>query len=71
MRMQKIAIYFPARQLAALHAAAARSDRSVSDIVREAIRKHVPESRAQGPVALWNGRSKRTSIDHDSVHDGA
>ncbi len=67
--MEKTQVYLPAEELAALREAAARSGRSVADIIREAIRKQVPKPRAQGPVALWDGESKRTSIDHDSVHD--
>jgi catechol 2,3-dioxygenase-like lactoylglutathione lyase family enzyme len=67
--MEKIQVYLPAEELAALREAAARSGRSVADIIREAIRKQVLKPRAQGPVALWDGEPKRTSIDHDSVHD--
>lgn len=67
--MEKTQVYLPAEELAALREAAARSGRSVADIIREAIRKQVLKPRAQGPVALWDGEARRTSIDHDSVHD--
>jgi plasmid stability protein len=67
--MEKTQVYLPADELAALRKAAARSGRSVADIIREAIRKQVLKPRAHGPVALWDGVPKRTSIDHDSVHD--
>ena len=39
------------------------------DYIREAIRKQVLKPRAQGPIALWDGEPKRTSGDHDSIHD--
>jgi len=29
----------------------------------------VLKPRSAGPVALWDGEPKRTSIEHDSVHD--
>lgn len=67
--MEKIQIYLPAEELDALRKAAARSGRSVADLIREAIRKQVLRPPAKGPVALWDGEPKRTSVDHDSVHD--
>ena len=67
--MEKTQVYLPAEELAALRKAAARSGRSVADIIREAIRKHVLKPRMQGPVALWDGEPKRSSVDHDSVYD--
>lgn len=67
--VEKMQIYLPAEELAALRAAAARSGRSVADLAREAIRKHVLKPVPGGPIALWDGEPKRTAIDHDSVHD--
>lgn len=67
--MEKTQVYLREDELAALREAAARSGRSVADLVREAIRKQVLMPHASGPVALWDGEPKRTSIDHDSVHD--
>jgi hypothetical protein len=29
----------------------------------------VPKPAADGPVAIWDGEPKRTSVEHDSVHD--
>ena len=49
--------------------AARRSGRSVADLVREAIRKTVLKPGGEGPLALWDGKPKRVSADHDSVHD--
>ena len=31
--------------------------------------KVVLKPQAAGPVAIWDGKPKRTSIEHDSVHD--
>jgi hypothetical protein len=67
--MEKTQVYLPAEEIAALRKVATRSGRSVSDIIREAIRKQALKSRAQGPIGLWDGEPKRASIGHDSVHD--
>lgn len=68
--MEKTQVYLRKEELEALREAAARSGRSVAEVVRDAIRKVVlrPEA-AAGPVAIWDGEPKRTSIEHDSVHD--
>jgi hypothetical protein len=52
-----------------LRKAAARSGRSVVDVVRDAIRKVVLKPQVAGPVAIWDGKPRRTSVEHDSVHD--
>ena len=67
--MEKTQVYLPKEELDALRKAAARSGRSVADLVREAIRKVVLKTPAAGPVAIWDGDARRTSIEHDSVHD--
>lgn len=67
--MEKTQVYLPSDELAALREAAARSGRSLADLIREAIRKHVLKPATHGPVALWDGEAKRTSIDHDSIYD--
>jgi hypothetical protein len=66
--MEKTQIYFRKEELAALREAAARSGRSVAELVRDAVRKVVLKPRA-GPVAIWDGEPKRASIEHDRVHD--
>ncbi len=68
-RMIKIQIYLRKEELDALRMVAARSGRSVAELVREAIRKSVLKPQAAGSVAIWDGEPKRGSIDHDSVHD--
>jgi hypothetical protein len=68
--MEKTQVYLRKEELDALRKAAARSGRSVAQVVREAIREAVLKPRsAAGPVAIWDGVPKRTSIEHDSVHD--
>ena len=67
--MEKTQVYLPREELEALRAAAARSGRSVAELIREAVRKTVLKTRSAGPVALWDGEPRRTSIEHDSVHD--
>jgi plasmid stability protein len=67
--MEKTQVYLPKEELDALRKAAARSGRSVAEVVREAIRKVVLKPSAAGPVAIWDGESRRPSIEHDTVHD--
>ena len=67
--MQRIQIYICDGELVSLREAAWRSRRSVSDLVREAIRKAVPKLNSEGPVAIWGGEPKRASVDHDAVYD--
>ena len=67
--MEKTQVYLRREELEALRKAAARSGRSVAELVREAIRKVVLKTPSAGPVAIWDGEPRRTSIEHDSVHD--
>ena len=68
--MEKTQVYLRKEELDALRKAAVRSGRSVAELVRDAIRKVVLKPQAAaGPVAIWDGDPKRTSVDHDSVHD--
>lgn len=70
--MEKTPVYLRKEELEALRKAAARSKRSVAVLVREAVRKVVlmpPHEPAEGPVAIWDGRPKHTSIEHDSIYD--
>jgi len=67
--MEKTQIYLRKEELAALRKAAKRSGRSIADLVREAIRKFVLRPPTAGPVAIWDGEPKRSSAEHDSVHD--
>jgi len=46
-----------------------RSGRRVADLVRAAVRKIMLKLHPAGPIAIWNGELRRTSIEHDSVHD--
>lgn len=67
--MEKTQVYLRKEELDALRKAAARSGRSIAELVRDAIRKTVLKPRASGPVAIWDGETKRTSVEHDSIHD--
>jgi hypothetical protein len=67
--MEKIQVYLPKEELDELREAAARSGRSVADLVREAIRKVAPKTPGAGPVAIWDGEPRRPSMEHDTVHD--
>ena len=67
--MEKTQVYLPKEELDALREAAARSGRSVADLVRDAIRKVILKTPITGPVAIWDGEPRRTSVEHDTVHD--
>jgi hypothetical protein len=67
--MEKTQVYLRKEELDALREAAARSGRSVAELVRDAVRKVILKPQAGGPVAIWDGEPKRTSVEHDSVHD--
>ena len=67
--MEKTQVYFRKEELEALRAAAARSQRSVAELIRDAVRKVVLKPHSDGPVAIWDGEPRRASVDHDSIYD--
>ena len=67
--MVKTQVYFREEELRALHLASKRLGRSVADLVRDAVRQLWLRSELQGPVALWDGEPKRTSVEHDTIYD--
>ena len=67
--MEKTQVYLRKEELVALRKAAARSGRSMAELIRDAVRKAVLKPEAAGPVAIWDGKPKRSSVEHDSVHD--
>jgi ribbon-helix-helix CopG family protein len=66
--MEKTQVYLSKDELDAVREAAARSGRSVAEIIRDAIRQVVLKPMAVGPVAIWDGQPKRTSLDHDNIY---
>jgi methionine synthase II (cobalamin-independent) len=67
--MEKTQVYLRKEELVALRKAASRSGRSMAELIRDAVRKAVLKPEATGPVAIWDGEPRRTSMEHDSVHD--
>jgi hypothetical protein len=71
--MTKTQVYLTEEQLALLHRLAERDGKSVAAVIREAIgvalARALPANANHGPVALWTGVIKRTSVDHDSIYD--
>jgi hypothetical protein len=67
--MVKTQLYLREEELAAVREAAARSGCSIAEVVRDAIRKAVLKPAGSGPVAIWDGEPRRTSVEHDSVYD--
>ena len=65
----KTQVYLGPEDLAALHRVAARSERSVAGLIREAIRRVWLRPAREGPVGLWDGEPTRTSVDHDTIYD--
>ena len=66
--MEKTQVYLPKEELKALREIAARSGRSVAEVVRATIRKVVLKPQSTGPVAIWGGEPGRTCIEHDSIY---
>jgi len=67
--MTKTQVYLRDEELEALHQAAKRSGKSVAELVREAVRQVWGRPQDRGPVALWDGEPRRTSLDHDTIYD--
>ena len=67
--MTKIQVYLREEELAALHAAARQTGRSMADLVREAVRRVWLRPGSDGPVALWDGDPRRSAVEHDSIYD--
>jgi hypothetical protein len=67
--MEKIQVYLRKDELDALRKIAARSRRSVAMLIRDAIRKATLRPSSEGPVAIWDGKPKRTAVEHDGVND--
>jgi hypothetical protein len=67
--MEKTQVYLRKEELDAVRAAAARSGRSVAEVIRDAIRKVVLKPPSGGPVAIWDGEIRGTAADHDSIYD--
>ena len=67
--MTKTQVYLPERDLRALHRLAERTGASVAELIREAIRKTWITPDADGPVALWPGPVRRSSVEHDTIYD--
>jgi hypothetical protein len=66
--MNKARVYLPKDELEALREAAARSERSVSEIIRGAVRQVVLKPQASSPIAIWESHPEHTSINHDSIY---
>ena len=67
--MVKTQVYLRKEELSALHRAAKRSRKSVAHLVREAVRQTWLRPESRGPVSIWSGVPRRTSIEHDSIYD--
>ena len=69
--MEKIQVHLRKGELETLREAAKRSGQSVAELVHDAIRKvELRPQAAAGPVAIWDGKPKSTSVEHDGVYDG-
>lgn len=65
----KTQVYLRKEELEALHQVAARTKRSVADLIRDAIRRVWLRAGGEGPVALWDGTPRLTSVEHDRIYD--
>ena len=67
--MIKRQVYFREEEFELLQTAAERSGRSVADLVREAVRRVWLRPKSEGPVALWDGPTAHTAMEHDTIYD--
>ena len=67
--MTKTQVYFPESDLSALHKVSRRTKRPVAALIREAVQRVWLQAETEGPIGLWRGTIKRTSVDHDSIYD--
>lgn len=67
--MTKTQVYLREEELEALREMAKRSGQSVAELVREAVRRVWLPPTGAGPVGLWDGEPRRTSLEHDSIYD--
>ena len=69
MLFRSTQVYLTDEDLKALHRTAAKSNRSVASLVRDAVRTAYVTPVAHGPVGVWSGKARRVSVDHDSIYD--
>jgi len=67
--MKKTQVYLRDEELQALREAATRSNCSVAELIRGAIREVVLKPQVAGPVGIWDGEPGRSSTEHDSIYD--
>jgi hypothetical protein len=69
--MTKTQVYLTEQDLSALHELSERTGKSVAELIREAIRAVWlrPSASEMGPVSIWSGPIRRTSVEHDSIYD--
>ena len=67
--MTKTQVYLPDEELTALHKVAKRTGQSTAQLIREAIRDAWLRPTPGGPVALWSGKPRRGSFEHDAIYD--
>jgi hypothetical protein len=66
--MVRTQVYLRSEELEALRRVAKNSGRSQAELVREAIRKVWLQPTHEGPVALWDGEPRRSSVEHDTIY---
>ena len=62
-------LYFREEEFELLQAAAQRSERSVADLVREAVRRVWLPPLSEGPIALWDRPTAHSATEHDTIYD--
>jgi hypothetical protein len=67
--MTKTQVYLTQQDLAALHEIAESTGQSVAQLIREAIRQVWLKPRERGPVGLWDGPARTSSVEHDTIYD--
>jgi len=65
----KTQVYLTEEDLAALHETSRRTGKKVAELIREAVRRVWLQPQDEGPVGLWDGELRRSSVEHDSIYD--
>jgi hypothetical protein len=66
--MKKTRVYSREKELDVRRKATARSSRTVSAVAQDSSHSEL-KPRVSGPVAIWDGKPKRTSIEHDACDE--
>ena len=66
--MIKREVHFSKEEFELLEIAARHSRRSVASLIREAVRRVWLRRPPEGPIALWDGPTAHSAMEHDTIY---